>query len=86
MKKLSIILVVAAVLAGCGENTPVQTVDWYKAHDAERKEMLAKCKNNLGEHAASPNCLNAQQADNEKANARRGWLKPGAIDLEKKGG
>ena len=85
MKKLSIVLAIAALLAGCGENTPVQTVDWYKTHDAERKEMLAKCKNNPGELAASPNCLNAQQADNEKANARRGWLKPGAVDLGKKG-
>ena len=41
MKKLSLVLVVAAVLAGCGENTPVQTVDWYKAHDTERKAMRA---------------------------------------------
>ena len=53
MKKLSIALVVAAVLAGCGENTPVQTVDWYKAHDTERKEMIAKCKSNPGEVGAT---------------------------------
>lgn len=85
MRKLSIVLVVAAFLAGCGDNTPVQTVDWYKTHDVEREEMLVNCKNNPGELAASPNCLNAQQAGNEKANARRGWLKPGAVDLGKKG-
>ncbi len=65
-EKLALSLVVAAVLAGCGENTPVQTVDWYKAHDAERKDMIAKCKSNPGELAASPNCINAQQAQNEK--------------------
>lgn len=34
-EKLTLFLIVAATLAGCGENTPVQTVDWYKAHDAE---------------------------------------------------
>lgn len=49
MKKLSIALVVAAVLAGCGENTPVQTVDWYKAHEAERTAMITKCKANPGD-------------------------------------
>ena len=38
MKKLSIALIVAAVLAGCGENTPVQTVDWYKAHEANARQ------------------------------------------------
>ena len=44
MKKLSIALVVAAVLAGCGENTHVQTVDWYKAHEAERTAMIAAAR------------------------------------------
>lgn len=78
-------LVIAWGLAGCGENTPVQTVDWYKLHDSERKATVAKCKTSPGELAASPNCINAQQADNEKANARRGWLTPGAVDLDKKG-
>jgi predicted Fe-S protein YdhL (DUF1289 family) len=65
MKKLVLSLVVAAVLAGCGENTPVQTADWYKAHDKERLEMLAKCKANPGELAASPNCVNARAAQNQ---------------------
>ncbi|EBR8339490.1 hypothetical protein DOC43_23920 [Salmonella enterica subsp. enterica serovar Agona] len=84
MKKLSIVLVVAAVLAGCGENTPVQTVDWYKAHDTERKAMIAKCKANPGELAASPNCINAQQAQNEKDLSRRGFLKLPPVDAGKK--
>lgn len=84
MKKLSIVLVVAAVLTGCGENTPVQTVDWYKAHDTERKAMIAKCKANHGELAASPNCSNAQQAQNEKDLSRRGFLKLPPVDAGKK--
>lgn len=65
MKKLALPLVVAAVLAGCGENTPVQTADWYKANAKERLEMLAKCKANPGELAASPNCVNARAAQNQ---------------------
>lgn len=76
MKKLALSLIVAAILGGCGENTPVQTVDWYKTHDAERKEMIDKCKSNPGELAASANCINAQKAQNEKAAARRGWIQP----------
>jgi len=85
MKTLSIALVVAAVLAGCGENTPVHTVDWYKAHDTERKEMIAKCKSNPGELAASPNCINAQKAQNEKDLSRRGYLNLPAVNFNKKG-
>ncbi|WP_165716351.1 EexN family lipoprotein [Enterobacter hormaechei] len=65
MKKLALSLVVAAVLAGCGENTPVQTADWYKSHEKERREMLAKCKANPGELAASPNCVNARSAQSQ---------------------
>lgn len=84
MKKLSIVLVVAAVLAGCGENTPVQTADWYKAHDTERKAMIAKCKADPGELAASPNCINAQQAQNEKELSRRGFLKLPRVNAGKK--
>ena len=73
MKKFSIALVVAAVLAGCGENTPVQTVDWYKAHEAERTAMIVKCKANPGELDASPNCINAERAESlADAGKRRG--------------
>lgn len=74
MKRLALSLVVALVLAGCGENTPVQTADWYKAHDKERREMLAKCKSNPGELAASPNCINAEQAESLSRAAKREGL------------
>jgi len=75
MNKVCIALIVAGVLAGCGESAPVQTAEWYKAHDAERQGLIAKCKANPGELAASPNCINAQQAQNEKELSRRGFLK-----------
>lgn len=80
MKKLSITLVVAAVLAGCGENAPVQTVDWYKIHEAERSVMIAKCKANPGELNASPNCINAVTAANHLTVEKRGYTKHAPIN------
>ncbi|MCO8590377.1 EexN family lipoprotein [Burkholderia multivorans] len=85
MKKPALSLVILAFLAGCGESTPVQTVDWYKTHDTQRKDMIAKCKSSPGELAASPNCINAQQAQNEKELSRRGYLKLPPVDFSKKG-
>ena len=89
MKKIFTYLIIIAsvvMLFGCRENTPTQTVDWYKIYDAERTSMITKCKANSGALMASPNCINAQQANNEKINARRGWLVPDAVDFSKKGG
>ncbi|MDR0576118.1 MAG: EexN family lipoprotein [Candidatus Accumulibacter sp.] len=69
MKKLSTLLIysfVALGLSGCGEKPePVQTVDWYKEHEAERTAMIKKCENNPGELAATPNCVNATRAANK---------------------
>lgn len=76
MKKLSALLLVSAViLGGCGEKTPVQTVDWYKTHDAERLAMIEKCAANPGELAASPNCINAKTAANHLTVDKRGYQK-----------
>lgn len=75
MKKLSIVLIVAAILAGCGDKTPVQTVDWYKTHDAERIAMIKECSGNPGELAASPNCINAKTATNHLTVDKRGYQK-----------
>ncbi len=41
---------------------PVRDVQWYKKHKAERKSVLAKCHNNPGQLALTPNCVNAEQA------------------------
>lgn len=85
MKKLITFLFAAVILVGCGENTPVQTVDWYKAHAEEREEMIAKCKSNPGELAASANCINAQQAQVGKDLSRRGYLKLPPVNSIKQG-
>ena len=44
---------------------PVQDVQWYKTHEGERKDMLAKCHNNPGQLAITPNCVNAEHAARE---------------------
>jgi hypothetical protein len=77
-----------SLLAGCDDEKisgPTQTVDWYKAHDAERKDVLAKCNNNPGELAATPNCVNAALADNKMAmgNSNKA-IKPKPLTFENK--
>jgi len=74
MKKPFIILFAAIGLSACGET--VQTVEWYKEHEAERKEMIAKCKNDVNARDTNSNCLNAEQAQISLEGARRGWIKP----------
>lgn len=87
MKKLSMFLFAAAVaLAGCKDDDPVQTVDWYKANTPERAAMLAKCKANPGELAASPNCINASRAETSVDGAKRGGLNVQPLQGIKLGG
>lgn len=91
MKKLTVLLVLGtlSMLAGCKEDKEVvQTVDWYKAHKAERAEVLAKCKANPGELAATPNCVNASRADSSSTWSAKGGIRPvkplTADDINKK--
>ncbi|WP_183004342.1 EexN family lipoprotein [Achromobacter sp. UMC71] len=74
MKNTIFPFLVVLTLAACSDNTPVQTVDWYKAHDPERKAMIAKCEANPGELAASANCINAKTAENHLAVDKRGYF------------
>ena len=87
MKKLNAILFVVAValLAGCDEKETAQTVDWYKAHEAERTAMIAKCKANPGELDASPNCINAVTAANHLTVEKRGYTKRAPINVSEGG-
>ena len=59
-------------LAGCTKEAfePVQSVAWYKAHEAERVAMASKCHNNPGQLEKTPNCINAQQAVDDIAMGR----------------
>ena len=76
MTKITYLLFFSAVvLVGCGDKTPVQTVDWYKTHEAERIAMIKECSANPGELAASPNCINAKTAANHLTVDKRGYQK-----------
>lgn len=71
-------LVVGLVLSGflgvvgCMKEAldPVQTVEWYKAHESERIAMATKCHNNPGQLEKTPNCVNAQTAVDDIAMGR----------------
>lgn len=71
--KFSFIVLPMLLLAGCDNGQPTRTVEEFKADKQQRLSMLATCKNNPGEKGLSPNCINAQQAENEIANSRRGY-------------
>ena len=72
----AIILTLAALSAGlAGCEKEVQTVEWYKAHDAERMEMVRECKADPDKLSRTQNCVNAKQANREIYNA--GGLPPG---------
>ena len=58
------LMIVTAILSGCGKQEPVQTVDWYKANSPERVKVLERCNANPGELALTPNCVNAKTAAN----------------------
>ncbi len=68
MKKTPVVVAIFCAsffITGCNEKNvePVQTVDWFKEHKAERDAMLEKCRNNPGELEETPNCINAGRAE-----------------------
>ncbi|MDR1888920.1 MAG: EexN family lipoprotein [Zoogloeaceae bacterium] len=60
----------ALVLAACEKE--VQTVEWYKANDAERMSVIRECKANPDKLNKTQNCINAKQANREILNAGAG--------------
>lgn len=86
--KLLVAALLLAGIAGCKDDEPagqVQTVEWYEAHQTERLAMLAKCRDNPGQLAATPNCVNAARADSATTwGARGGGIKtPVALTADK---
>lgn len=89
MKKIIIFVVVSmfTVLTGCKHEEEtvkevVQTVEWYKEHAPERKEMIAKCNTNPGELAATPNCVNASRASSAITWGAKGGIKVAPLTAE----
>lgn len=63
MTKLPTTLIAAIALLGCTENTPIQSVEWYKFHELERTGTIAGCEANPDELQATQNCINAYTAE-----------------------
>lgn len=67
---IAALIISLVAMCGCKEDqpaapAPAMTVEWYKANEQARKDMLAKCNNNPGELAASPDCVNATVANEQ---------------------
>lgn len=63
-RKAAIAISLSALLTGClDEAAQAQSVDWYKAHNAERQAMMEKCSQNPGELGGTADCKNAIAAE-----------------------
>lgn len=73
-------------LSACTEQMEMRSVDWFKKHPTDRERTLAMCSDRDRKSAISPNCLNAQAAENQLANARRAYapLTPMGADPKEK--
>lgn len=66
MKKIGSIVIMISSLVGCTEESTKDVRYWYD-HNDERTVLLAECRNNPGERGATPNCLNAKEAQKKRS-------------------
>jgi predicted Fe-S protein YdhL (DUF1289 family) len=72
MKRLILAMTTATLFAGLGGcEKEVQTVEWYKEHDAERLAVVRECKENPDKLNKTPNCVNARRANTEILTGKR---------------
>ena len=68
MKTSILLIAVAAALTGCNEadtSQQTKTVGWFLEHRDELAVALKACRDNPGELAKTPNCINANEARNK---------------------
>ncbi|MDR2364872.1 MAG: EexN family lipoprotein [Zoogloeaceae bacterium] len=72
MKKylLSGLACISLLIALSGCEREVQSVEWYKEHDAERMEVVLECKADADRLNKTQNCINAKQANRELIQSR----------------
>ncbi|EIF32253.1 hypothetical protein BCh11DRAFT_07841 [Burkholderia sp. Ch1-1] len=63
MKK-SLFILAVVILAACSKQEESHTRSWYREHDAERKVMVAQCKDDAAK-AVTPECMNATNAESD---------------------
>jgi hypothetical protein len=86
---LNVVLLFSASLTvfGCSrEEEPTQTVSWFQQHADERKAMVARCADDPGRLARTPNCVNAQQAESIEGIGSLRKLPPLGLDPNRKPG
>src|SRR3569833_2811103 len=65
-ERLSVVVVALLSVTACSpESEPPRTVSWFEQHPEERKALLAKCQDDPGRLAETPNCVNASQAEGQ---------------------
>jgi hypothetical protein len=71
-------VVTAISAAGCAPvpDRSTRTVDYYTGHTQERQTMIDECKNDPGELAGSPNCINAMASARRAGQASLRTLPP----------
>ncbi|MDR2688317.1 MAG: EexN family lipoprotein [Azoarcus sp.] len=69
MKRLILVMTTVILFTGCEQE--VQTVEWYKEHDAERLAVVRECKENPDKLNKTPNCVNAKRANTEILTGKR---------------
>jgi hypothetical protein len=62
--RLCLGMLFASALFACSPSSPnlTLTVDYYRAHPAEREEALRRCSNDPGGVGQAPPCVNAREA------------------------
>lgn len=72
MTHLLIVGMASCLLVACSSPSAARTVEWFKSHDAERKEALNNCPHS----DQSAGCSNARKARDELQLSSRGYAKP----------
>ncbi|MEJ1961046.1 MAG: EexN family lipoprotein [Gammaproteobacteria bacterium] len=63
-RNVMVLLSASVMVFACSrEEEPARTVSWFQQHPDERKAMVARCADDPGRLAKTPNCVNAQQAE-----------------------
>ncbi len=78
-------MLAAAGLAACARSEPAHGRAYYLAHDAERTRELARCRNDPGHLAATPDCVNANAVDATIETQRFLAVKPTASRVTRPG-
>jgi len=85
--KVAILFSASLTVFGCSQKEePAQTVSWFQQHPDERKATVARCADDPGRLATTPNCINAQQAESIEGIGSFRKLPPLGLDPNRKPG